>query len=183
MDPQACLQRIFDAFNSGDQDEYAQAFVDLFEWLKAGGAPPIVKELPPCSNGDARRRLGTTSQHMGICCGYFAIQSTNFNLRQSPGPFEFVRYNLSCESTTHTFSLPMSPAETEQTTEKGIEEHSDYCDLLDYVRRFSAMTKSQLVDLLYDLSGEGLTKAQLRSYPREELIVWAVDDAYGGTCH
>lgn len=64
-----------------------------------------------------------------------------------------------------------------------IEDHPDYPDVLDEVERFAAMTKQQLVDYLYDDSGEGESKQELKTYSRAKLIVRAVDQQFGSTCH
>ena len=51
MDPNATLQRIFDAAADNDREEYEQAWDDLLEWLRVGGFPPALRELPPSRYG------------------------------------------------------------------------------------------------------------------------------------
>ena len=40
MDPEACLRRIFDAFESKDWDEFDGAYTDLWQWISRGGFLP-----------------------------------------------------------------------------------------------------------------------------------------------
>lgn len=72
---------------------------------------------------------------------------------------------------------------TDDEPQCSIDEHKDYCDLLDYVKKYADMTKKELVDMLYDESGDGETKAVLHSYSKGELVMRAVDDMYGGNSY
>lgn len=45
MDPTACVQRILDARDANNQDEFDSAWADLAEWLTKGGFPPTVNTL------------------------------------------------------------------------------------------------------------------------------------------
>jgi hypothetical protein len=49
MDPNACIQRILDAFRDGDNEELEQAMLDLFNWLKSGGFSPAIPNNFPAS--------------------------------------------------------------------------------------------------------------------------------------
>jgi hypothetical protein len=43
MDPQACWQRIFDAFEEQNQDEALDACEDLAKWIRKGGTMPTIQ--------------------------------------------------------------------------------------------------------------------------------------------
>jgi hypothetical protein len=100
MDPNACVRRILDAIDNGqDADEFVSAFQDLADWLAKGGFPPVVQSL-----GTVRRRIHgdftfryETVQRRTLTDRPFvngaethAIQTVNPNA-DGP-PFEFITY-------------------------------------------------------------------------------------------
>lgn len=103
MDPNATLQRIFDAVKDNNHDEYGQAFLHLFDWLNSGGFSPNMPRRLPVGSG---KQLRTNSAHRTADrCGSndFAIQVVDPN--SDCGPFEFVRYNVGNGDRTHRFLL------------------------------------------------------------------------------
>lgn len=63
-----------------------------------------------------------------------------------------------------------------------IEEHPKFPDVIDYIEKIGNYTKEDLIAILYEDSGEGETKKDLRSKSRGELLALAVDAMFGGTC-
>lgn len=62
MDPEACLRRIFDAFESKDWDEFDGAYTDLWQWISRGGF------LPKSFNADPelREAFGAGEQELRV---------------------------------------------------------------------------------------------------------------------
>ena len=48
MDPQACWQRILEAFEDGDQAEVDEAMRDLWDWCSSGGFAPTDEKYEEC---------------------------------------------------------------------------------------------------------------------------------------
>jgi len=87
MDPQACLQRIFDLVNDKDKDCY-EAAEDLYQWLKKGGHPPVLKSLDdlcPCPSGLKRVTL-EIAQH-GTWNLIYVIHIQDYKNHSGNGPY------------------------------------------------------------------------------------------------
>ena len=65
--------------------------------------------------------------------------------------------------------------------EPHIEDHSEFGDVLDQIKEYGNWTKGQLVDSLYDESGERESKEYWRSLSRGELLMLVIDRLHGGT--
>lgn len=63
-----------------------------------------------------------------------------------------------------------------------IEDHPEYGDVLDNIKKYGDWNKEELIDCLYDPSGEGESKKYWREcYSRGELLMLVVDRCHGGT--
>ena len=107
MDPNATLQLII---NATDNDEFYQAFCDLFDWLDNGGFPPVVNRSMMPHNKWTKRgtnRIGTTTIH-GNGSQFFAIQCVESEMHWDNPQYEFVRYNGDTAKSirTHRIKLP-----------------------------------------------------------------------------
>lgn len=94
MDPQACLQRIFDAVKAGDNDELYWAFQDLANWLVKGGTRPVLVSLEteaPLPYTD-RERVNLNGRSLGAMNEAYTIQTKDPHNRTGHGPYEFVVY-------------------------------------------------------------------------------------------
>ncbi len=63
-----------------------------------------------------------------------------------------------------------------------VQDHPDYPNIIDYIELIGEYTKTQLVDLLYDESGDGDSKTYLRSMSKAKLLALAVDAHFGVFC-
>jgi len=115
MDPQACLQRIFDLINDNDPDSY-YAFEDLAEWLKKGGFPPVLKSLE--FDGQPAMILHgrpvNLTDETGFGKPYYSIMVKDHLNKSGNGPYVFVIYDYFNGEELHRFDLPMerTPAKT-----------------------------------------------------------------------
>lgn len=66
--------------------------------------------------------------------------------------------------------------------QKVLWDHPDFPDVIDYIEKIGDYTKEMLIAIIYDESGEGLSKKELRSYSRGRLLALAVDSMFGGSC-
>jgi hypothetical protein len=98
MDPQACFERILDAIENQDADEFTGAFEDLANWLQRGGFPPVVRSL-----GEARYAVGpshnwqfeTRPRKVLSCVPFdrpYTIRSVDPQA-ENPDRFEFVIFD------------------------------------------------------------------------------------------
>lgn len=72
---------------------------------------------------------------------------------------------------------------TDDMTDDGmIQEHDDYPDIVQAIENYGNATKAQLVAMLWDESGAGMTKQQLREHSRGQLLAMHIDGLFGGTC-
>lgn len=62
-----------------------------------------------------------------------------------------------------------------------IEDHPDFGDVLDQIEKYGDWNKSQLIDALYDSSGDGETKKELNCYSRGKLLSLLIDELNGRT--
>jgi hypothetical protein len=69
MDPQACLNEMFDAIRVGDIDTAQERLFDLATWIERGGAYPAL--APPITDILERRRAMVRSRrsyHFDLTC-------------------------------------------------------------------------------------------------------------------
>lgn len=59
-------------------------------------------------------------------------------------------------------------------------ESDEWCDVLDSIKKYVDLSKEDLARMLYDESGEGLTKRQLREMTKGELVSDLIVSIYGG---
>ena len=67
----------------------------------------------------------------------------------------------------------------EASNSEPVEDHADWGDVLDSIEERGSQNKSALVAILYDESGEGRTKKELRACSRGYLLALAVDQDFG----
>ncbi len=63
-----------------------------------------------------------------------------------------------------------------------IEDHPDYPNLLDEIEKYGNCNKAELIAMIYDESGEGETKQDLKKYSFGKLLVLLIDGIHGGGC-
>lgn len=88
MDPAATIKTIQ---TTQDHEEFARAFVSLWNWVLNGGFLPKYES-------DGRNRIGTTSLHVQWCGGYFAIQTVDPNSEREG--WELVKYDVEGNTVT-----------------------------------------------------------------------------------
>ena len=109
MDPQACLQRILDALEAQDRDEFAYAMQDLADWLQHGGFAPICVTLGMGRVNTVRGYEPKPRQRIEskVGRGAFAIQTI---VPDEPDKgFEFVIYRGEEVEARYPLALPPNP--------------------------------------------------------------------------
>lgn len=130
MDPQACLERIFDAMRDNDAQEFRSAFEDLYEWLKSGGFAPKLASLTDAC-GPARvavgypgmslnslpryknrpRKIVSSDPSLDVDCtsqNHFAIMTADHTNESRNGPYVFVAYDFRGDREIGRFQFPVA---------------------------------------------------------------------------
>ena len=80
MDPNACFDRIMDAIDEHDADEFHWAMRDLWQWLDNGGFPPLVQDLrdngPSVTDHDSRLQIRAADRRGSPDLGYEMVKWT-----------------------------------------------------------------------------------------------------------
>lgn len=71
----------------------------------------------------------------------------------------------------------------EYDTPGQLEDHPDYPNIIDEIEKYGNWSKEKLVTVLYDESGKGMTKKDLRLESKGTLLAWLIDELHGGKCH
>lgn len=103
MDPQACLERIFQAVRDNDKDEFEGAMEDLAQWFIKSGHPPVLKSLHEHLGPSRRAVHSEYIQKWEPCCRKAlssrrcTISVVDPNNETGNGPYAFTIWTYSGE--------------------------------------------------------------------------------------